>query len=1013
VLTIVRLRDAEYVLRQIARGLEEYYTSSKEPPGVWTGQWCSELGLEGVVEADHLRALIRGADPTSGTELTTGTPPRKVNAFDATFSAPKSVSLLQALGTPEVALAVSICHTEALVTALGVLDRRAALTRRQMDGVRTVAGTGGLAIATFVHHTSRAADPQLHSHCVIPNLVRRDDLRYVALDASYLYEWAKAAGSIYQEELRRRLSEALGVAWGEDRNGCREMVGFADEQLCVFSKRTSEIEARLEANGSALAETPAEKRAMDDAAALATRAPKDPSLTPEVLAARWKAEAERLELPTGEALVERVCDRVEARAAPSQDVVFAHLLDPERGLCSRDSRFGEAQVTAAVAAVGGGTLDLKRIEELTVEFLASEHVVRLVPQPEPAGRRPPQWSLVSHRRREDGVLEALEVLANRIDHGVHRRFVDDATCGQDLGDDQRQAILALCSEGPALRALISPAGHGKTTTLAAAALVMRSVGRPVIGLSSTHQAVSELRRAGIDAYTVASVLRGRRQIPVTTSPVWILDETSQCSTADAEGLLQLVRSIPGAQLWCAGDSSQAQSVAAGGLAHEIERKARERAIPAPCLSMNRRQVDLTEREALSVFREGHVCHSQELRASAGLEHELADASTTKLAMAAACARDVLQLGANNVVGLCATHAEAEEIADAVRSHLKAAGVLRGPELRCVGWTTQRAYCIGDRILLHATTRTEGAELHNGDVVTITWVDRSGFAAITDDGRGLLLDSRFVTGFRKDGSPNVSHAWARTIEGAQGGTWEQVHLLGSPALDHQRGYVGQSRGRLPTHTWNARPGMQVDHGGHLVQTPTATEAVAEAMERDRSQRFAADEDPYRKDRLLRQEKEQLLSVLMNKRHADEERRLTKSDSWHETRVQQIDRELEYHWARAVLAAAREGNPLAFGADKLQAAQRTVEHELDRQGPAECSREGLKSDGPDQAKESNKRGWSDRDLIDLTFPARRDATSSAIEQVRAHARRKRANEDERRRNRSRSDAANRYRRRGFGR
>jgi hypothetical protein len=186
-----------------------------------------------------------------------------------------------------------------------------------------------------------------------------------------------------------------------------------------------------------------------------------------------------------------------------------------------------------------------------------------------------------------------------------------------------------------------------------------------------------------------------------------------------------------------------------------------------------------------------------------------------------------------------------------------------------------------------------------------------------------------------------------------------------------------------------------------------------MERDRSQRFAADEDPYRKDRLLRQEKEQLLSVLMNKRHADEERRLTKSDSWHETRVQQIDRELEYHWARAVLAAAREGNPLAFGADKLQAAQRTVEHELDRQGPAECSREGLKSDEPDQAKESNKRGWSDRDLIDLTFPARRDATSSAIEQVRAHARRKRANEDERRRNRSRSDAANRYRRRGFGR
>ena len=46
-------------------------------------------------------------------------------------------------------------------------------------------------------------------------------------------------------------------------------------------------------------------------------------------------------------------------------------------------------------------------------------------------------------------------------------------------------------------------------------------------------------------------------------------------------------------------------------------------------------------------------------------------------------------------------------------------------------------------------------------------------------------------------PNLSHAWARTIEGAQGGTWEAVHLLGTASLDALSGYVGQSRGRRPT------------------------------------------------------------------------------------------------------------------------------------------------------------------------------------------------------------------------
>ncbi|MGH9029464.1 MAG: MobF family relaxase, partial [Acidimicrobiales bacterium] len=387
-LTIVKLRDAEYVLGKIARGLDEYYTSAREAPGVWAGRWSSELGLSGVVEGDHLRALVRGVDPASGTDLLAGNPPRKVNAFDVTLSAPKSVSLLQALSTPEVAAAVSTAHTEALSVALDVLERHAALTRRQTDGVRRVVPTGGLSIATFAHRTSRAGDPQLHSHCVVANMVRRDDLRYVALDASYLYDWGKAVGSIYQEELRRRLTESLDVAWGEDRNGCREMLGFSDEQLRAFSKRTSEIESWIEAHGSTAPETPAEKRAAADAAALATRAQKDPSLTPEVLTARWRTEAQSLGVPTGEALVERVCHRAATNAPPSGEVVFAELLDPERGLCARRSRFGEAQVTAAIAATGAGTLSVSRIEELTAEFLGSRHVVRLAPPLEVAGRRP-------------------------------------------------------------------------------------------------------------------------------------------------------------------------------------------------------------------------------------------------------------------------------------------------------------------------------------------------------------------------------------------------------------------------------------------------------------------------------------------------------------------------------------------------------------------------------------------------------------------------------------------------
>ena len=104
----------------------------------------------------------------------------------------------------------------------------------------------------------------------------------VALDGGPLFEWARAAGSIYQNELQRLLSLRLGVVWGPDRHNTREMVGVTAGQLRVFSKRSAQIEAELERQG-AVYESPALRMAADDEASLATRGAKDHSLTPQRL----------------------------------------------------------------------------------------------------------------------------------------------------------------------------------------------------------------------------------------------------------------------------------------------------------------------------------------------------------------------------------------------------------------------------------------------------------------------------------------------------------------------------------------------------------------------------------------------------------------------------------------------------------------------------------------------------------------------------------------------------------
>lgn len=91
----------QYYLDTVALGAEEYYTGAKEAPGEWHGAASARLGLSGEVDAHKLAAVLAHQHPRTGESLTRSRSHPQVAGFDATFSAPKSVSLLFALGDPE------------------------------------------------------------------------------------------------------------------------------------------------------------------------------------------------------------------------------------------------------------------------------------------------------------------------------------------------------------------------------------------------------------------------------------------------------------------------------------------------------------------------------------------------------------------------------------------------------------------------------------------------------------------------------------------------------------------------------------------------------------------------------------------------------------------------------------------------------------------------------------------------------------------------------------------------
>ena len=169
---------------------------------------------------------------------------RKVAAFDLTFSAPKSVSVLFAIGEPALAGALVEAHESAVDAALGYLEREACRVRRGRGGVEREAGEGFVA-AAYRHRMSRAEDPQLHTHVVAANMARGADGRWTALDATPIYQHAKAAGFLYQAHLRAAVRARLPwVRWGPVRNGMAEIEQLAPEVLREFSTRRRQIEER-------------------------------------------------------------------------------------------------------------------------------------------------------------------------------------------------------------------------------------------------------------------------------------------------------------------------------------------------------------------------------------------------------------------------------------------------------------------------------------------------------------------------------------------------------------------------------------------------------------------------------------------------------------------------------------------------------------------------------------------------------------------------------------------------
>ena len=113
------------VLNPIQGGQARYYLDGRAP-GWWLGGGASDLGLRNPVDERALPDLLAGHRP--GGEMLLGRVPRnRRSGFDLILAAPKSVSLLAALGDDGAAGRLLGAHEQAVRSTLDYLERNAAL----------------------------------------------------------------------------------------------------------------------------------------------------------------------------------------------------------------------------------------------------------------------------------------------------------------------------------------------------------------------------------------------------------------------------------------------------------------------------------------------------------------------------------------------------------------------------------------------------------------------------------------------------------------------------------------------------------------------------------------------------------------------------------------------------------------------------------------------------------------------------------------------------------------------
>lgn len=741
---------------------EDYYTEGGEPPGIWCGRGLGALGLAGKVDSEVFQHLLLGYSPDGRTPLVqnAGELMRQA-AWDLTFSAPKTLSVFWSQADERTRQIIQEIQARAVAKALDYLEDVAAFTRRGHAGQQVERAFW--IMATFLHGTSRAQDPQLHTHVVLLNLALRADGSTGTILSQPVFRHKMAAGALYRAELALLLQERLGLNV-ERVKSWFEIEGVAPALVAEFSKRRKEIEQFLRERGQ---EGPVAAKE----ATLLTRSVKQ-HLPREVLFRQWREIGRALNWSTTQA--EELVDRDGTRhhsLRSRQELVSEALFT----VTEQQSHFAGRDLVRRMAEAGQGAgLGAAGARLLAQETLANPEVVTVGPW-----KGECRFTTREMLQMEDALLASAQSTRHSRSHVL---VEPDRDRFATLSEEQRVAVRHITTAEGSVKVVSGLAGTGKSSLLKVARILWQESGRSVWGASLTGKAARGLEAsAGIPSVTLARLLpciaENRSPFrddpsPLDAKTVLVVDEAGMLGTRQMKILVDAVHQA-GAKLVLVGDAKQLQPIEAGGPFRALGELLGE----AKLVHIQRQRDEWARRVVLK-FADGAARFALNDLAA----HGLLTVSPTREDSVKRLIDDWRHIGAshpedhlilasqNESVRLLNRAAQAVRLA---RGELSETGIAVGAE----------SIRVGDRILFTRNSTLHGVS--NGTLGSVT--------AIHGVRLRVALDTSRSAEFSLADYDHVRLGYAVTTHKAQGMTAEHVYVLAAEEIqDREITYVQASR-----------------------------------------------------------------------------------------------------------------------------------------------------------------------------------------------------------------------------